>query len=285
MKSAIWGIVGSIIVAAMAACAHVAAPPVKFDAVTLPGTGDSTDLLRDLARAYTARYPDRQVVVPNSTGSDGGVRVVGTGEAPIGRVARLPQPEERAKYGEFKYTEFARVPVAFVVSRRAGVRDLSEQQICDIYRGHVSNWKDVGGADLPIDVQERPDDGSNKQTIRRNMACFTRLTVTPRAHFNLRNLDLVASMKTFAGAVGFMPLAEAQLHALDVITVDGVAPEQPQYKLAIGLGFVYKTALSLSIQAFLDYLETEPAQEIMRRSGHVPVAAGDTQHRGQARSR
>jgi phosphate transport system substrate-binding protein len=279
MKNAIRGFVAATAVVALAACATVAPAPARFEVVTLPGTGDSTDLLRELARSYTAQYPERQVVVPNSTGSDGGVRVVGTGEAPIGRVARLPQPAEREQYGEFSYIEFARVPVAFVVAPGAGVGNLTEAQICGIYRGEITNWKDVGGHDLAIDVQDRPDDGSNKQTIRKHMACFTQLTVTPAAHANLRNADLVASMKKFAGAIGFMPLAEAQLHGFSVVTVDGVGPDQAGYKFGIGLGFVYKQALSPSIQAFLGYLNTEPAQDIMRKTGHVPVAVAPARSR------
>src|SRR5207302_479932 len=54
----------------------------QLEPVTLPGTGDSQDLLRALAQNYTAELPDRTVVVPNSTGSDGGIKVVGTGESP-----------------------------------------------------------------------------------------------------------------------------------------------------------------------------------------------------------
>jgi phosphate transport system substrate-binding protein len=242
-----------------------------FEVVTLPGTGDSQDILRDLARHYMTQYPGREVVVPNSIGSDGGVRVVGTGEAPIGRVARRPTAEEQSKYGAFQYTEFARVPVAFVVSAQAGVRNLSEQQICDLYSGRITNWKAVGGKDLPVDVQARPEDGSNMRTIRQNMACFTNLEITPRAYANLRNADLVASMQTFAGAIGFMPLSEAEQHGFSIVTLDGVAPSVPQYKLGIGLGFVYKQALSPGIQAFMGYLKTTPAREIMRRTGHVPV--------------
>jgi Ethylbenzene dehydrogenase len=38
------------------------------------------------------------------------------------------------------------------------------------------------------------------------------------------------------------------------------------------LGFVYKKDLSPSIQEFITYLKTAPAQEIMRKTGHVPVA-------------
>ena len=242
-----------------------------FEPVTLPGTGDSTDVLRELAAAYTAQYPDRKVIVPNSIGSDGGVRVVGTGESPIGRVARKPTSEELAKFGEFKYTEFARVPVAFVVSPKAGVRNLTEAQICDIFSGRVSNWKHVGGNDLPIDVQSRPEDGSNMRTIRQHMACFTKLEITPTAHDNVRNPDLVASMKSFAGALGFMPLSEAELHGFQVITVDGIAPTTAKYKFGIGLGFVSKAAFSPSVRAFLDYLKTDAARAIMRKTGHVPV--------------
>ena len=239
--------------------------------MTLPGTGDSQDVLRDLARRYMAQYPDREVVVPQSIGSDGGVKVVGTGEAPIGRVARHPTAEEKAQYGEFQYVEFARVPVAFVVNAQAGVHNLSEQHICAIYSGRMTNWKEVGGNDLPIHVQARPEDGSNMKTIRKNMACFTNVSITPQAHGNLRNADLVASMQTLAGAIGFMPLSEAELHGFPMVTLDGVAPGMPQYKLGIGLGFVYQKPFSPSIQAFIDYLKTVPARDIMRQTGHVPV--------------
>jgi phosphate transport system substrate-binding protein len=271
MKTAIRAFISGVVFTTMVGCAHMAPPPAKFDVVALPGTGDSQDLLRALAQGYTVRYPERQVMVPDSIGSDGGVRVVGTGESPIGRVARLPNPEERAQYGALHYLEFARVPVAFVVTAQAGVRNLSEQQVCDIYSGRLTNWKDVGGNDLLIDVQARPEDGSNMRTIRKHLACFSKLDITPQAHFNLRNADLVNSMRTSAGAIGFMPLSEAQLHSYPPVALDGVAPSEPHYKLGIGLGFVYKDPLSPSIQAFIDYLKTKPAQKIMHQTGHVPV--------------
>ena len=257
----------ALAVGAMMVPAHGA----ELEPVTLPGTGDATDVLRELVVHYTAQYPERKVVVPNSIGSDGGVRVVGTGESPVGRVARKPTPEEVAKYGDFKYVEFARVPVAFVVSTKAGVKSLTEAQICDIYSGKIDNWKQAGGNDVPIDVQARPEDGSNARTIRANMPCFTKLEVTPAAHPNLRNPDLVDSMRKFPGAIGFMPLSEAEMHGFQIVTVDGLAPTSPKYKLGIGLGFVYKTDFAPGMKAFLEFLKTDIAKIIMRKTGHVPV--------------
>ena len=242
----------------------------QLEPVTLPGTGDSQDLLRALAQSYTAQFPDRTVVVPNSTGSDGGIKVVGTGESPIGRVSRLPDSQEVAKYGRLEYLEFSRVPVVFVVGAQAGVRNLSQQQICDLFSGRITNWKDVGGNDRLVDVQSRPN-GSNLQTIKKNVSCFAGLTVTPNANYNERNADLVASMKRFPGAIGFMPLSEAVLYGSEAVALDGVLSTMPNYPLGIGLGFVHKGALPAGVQAFLEYLKTESAHNVMRTTGHVPV--------------
>jgi len=270
MSQATRALILGVVLTIAAGCAG--ARSGQSDVVTLPGTGDSQDVLRALARGYLAQHSDRRVVVPDSIGSDGGIRVVGTGESPIGRVSRPPTAEEKTKYGDFRYVAFAGVSVTFVVGSQAGVRDLSEQQICDVFAGRLTNWKQAGGNDLPIEVQARPEDGSNMRTIRREMACFAKLQITPSARANLRNSDLVESMKQLPGAIGFMPLSEAKLHDFKVVTLDGVAPGTPDYKLGIALGFVYKKDLPPNIQEFIAYLKTVPAQEIMRKTGHVPVA-------------
>jgi phosphate transport system substrate-binding protein len=262
-------IAAGLVLAAATGCGS--APSTRQEVITLHGSGDSQDVLRGLARGYLARHAERRVLVPDSIGSDGGIRVVGTGEFPVGRVARRPTAEEKTEFGELKYVEFARVPVAFVVGNGAGVHDLSERHVCDIFRRDIINWKELGGEDRPIVVQARPEDGSNMRAIRKHMACFADVPKPPRGRFNLRNADLVASMKTYPGAIGFMPLSEALLHGYQVVTIDGVAPTAPEYKLTIGLGLVYKKSLPRSYQAFVDYLDSPGAREIMRETGHVPV--------------
>src|SRR5206468_1500796 len=172
-------VAAGIILAALSVCPPQARA-AELEAVTLPGTGDSQDLLRALAQSYAAQYPGRQVTVPHP-------------------------------------------------------------------------------------------DGSNLQTIRKNLRCFAELQVTPKAHFNEHNADLVASMKTFRGAIGFMPLSEVVLHGYQAVTLDGTPATASAYPLGIGLGFVHRDELSPGTRAFLDYVETEPARDIMRKTGHVPV--------------
>src|SRR3989442_6092228 len=103
-------VAAGIILAALSVCPPQARA-AELEAVTLPGTGDSQDLLRALAQSYAAQYPGRQVTVPNSIGSDGRVRVVGTGESPIRRVAPLPNAAGVGKHGQFQYLGFGRCPL------------------------------------------------------------------------------------------------------------------------------------------------------------------------------
>ncbi len=252
-------------------CAHMEPQSATVGPITLPGTGDSQDLLRAIADSYTKHYPERRVAVPDSIDSGGGIKAVGMGTAPIGRVSRLPHAEERKQYGSFQYLEFARVPVAFVVDSTSGVKNLTSQQLCDVFSGRVTNWQDVGGKDLPVAVQSRPDQGSNMQAMRKHIDCFRTLEIAPTARFNLRNANLVDSMKIYVGAIGFMPLSEAKHHGFSTVTFDGVAPAASDYKLSISLGFVYKKSPSSSLQAFIDYLKTKPAETIIRQTGHIPT--------------
>lgn len=271
MKKTI-GILASGLMLSLLGCAQMAPQQqAELQTITLPGTGDSTDILRELAQSYSAKYPERQVIIPDSISTDGGIRVVGEGKFDVARIARLPNAEEIAKWGNYKYVEFAKIPVAFVVTADAGVTDLDEQQICDIMTGQVTNWKEVGGNDLAIDVQSRPDIGSNMQAIRKHIECAKDLVVTSKATYQYRNGDLVNGMKTLPGAIGYMPLSEALINDIPTVSLNGVAPDEPSYKLGIGLGFTWIKPMPQEATAFIEYLQSEEAQQTMRLTGHTPV--------------
>jgi phosphate transport system substrate-binding protein len=241
--------------------------------LVIPGTGDSQDLLRALGAAYQATYRDAVVDIPDSTGSAGGIESAGRGLTPLGRTAVRPGLADQERYGGLTYREFARVPVVFVVAGDVRVRSLSPGQVCAIYAGFITSWRDVGGADLAIVVQTRPEDGSNMRALRDKLACFHDLAVTPAGHFNLRNADLVASMRDTAGALGFMPLSEARLHRFATLRLDGVDANADDYPLWIALALVHKGPLTGAARRFVEFLASPVGEAVMRSTGHVPIRA------------
>lgn len=262
------------VVVALALCllsvAGASAQPA--DTLVIPGTGDSQDLLRELAALYQSQT-GKLVEIPDSTGSSGGIESAGTGATPLGRTAVRPSVADHQKHGGLYYRELARVPVVFVTHERVGLTALTEQQLCDIYSGKLTNWSAFGGPDAAIRVQTRPEDGSNMVAIREKIACFKDLKLLAAGEPNERNADLVASIGSKPGAIGFMPLSEARKHKFRYVKLGTKDPNARDYSVWISLGFVHKApALEGNAKAFLDWLATDPAQAIIRRD-HIPVLA------------
>lgn len=75
---------------------------------------------------------------------------------------------DQVQYGKDKGIEFELTPIGreafvFIVNKNNPVDNLTMDQLKDIYNGKTTNWKDVGGANRPINVVQR-NQGSGSQT-------------------------------------------------------------------------------------------------------------------------
>ena len=76
--------------------------------------------------------------------------------------------DEQVQYGldngvELELTPIGREAFVFLVNKNNPVDNLSMAQLKDIYTGKITNWKQVGGANRPINVVQR-NKGSGSQT-------------------------------------------------------------------------------------------------------------------------
>ena len=76
--------------------------------------------------------------------------------------------DEQVQYGldkgvELQLTPIGREAFVFLVNKNNPVDNLSIQQLKDIFTGKITNWKDVGGMNRPINVVQR-NKGSGSQT-------------------------------------------------------------------------------------------------------------------------
>lgn len=76
--------------------------------------------------------------------------------------------KEQVQYGLDKGVELETIPIGreafvFIINSNNPVDNLSMQQLRDIYAGRITNWKEVGGANRPINVVQR-NKGSGSQT-------------------------------------------------------------------------------------------------------------------------
>jgi len=76
--------------------------------------------------------------------------------------------DEQVQYGldkgvELELTPIGREAFVFLINKKNPVDNLSMEQLKNIYNGKITNWKDVGGPNRPINVVQR-NQGSGSQT-------------------------------------------------------------------------------------------------------------------------
>src|SRR6202048_1207257 len=238
--------------------------------LSVVGTGDGIDLLRALGAAYTAAHPDTNVIVPPSIGSGGGIAAVGSGKEALGRIAR-PLSDSEKEAGLVAIPVF-RLPSAFFVHRSAGVDSLTSAQLADIYRGKITNWRDVGGSDARVRVVRREDQDSTLLVLRQSMPGWKDLVITDKSKTAVTTQDCVSSVKEVEGGIGFGPFTKALEQELTVLKIDGHFPTEAGYPSAVTLSFVHKGAgITPDAKRFIAYVKDQQARTVLTSMGGVPV--------------
>ncbi len=117
------------------------------------GSTTFAELIQGLEKDFVKEHPDARVKVLGRT-SAFGFQALLNRECDIVMAARKPTDVER-RLAERKHLQWAGVRVAWgnvaVISHPgASVSELTVDQLRKIYTGEYNNWKELGGADLPI---------------------------------------------------------------------------------------------------------------------------------------
>lgn len=237
--------------------------------VTIVGTGDGVAILKNIGEAFS-KANGGKINVPDSIGSGGGIKAVGSDEAKIARVARKLKDKE-APLG-LSYTAFATIPTVFCVNSEVGVDNLSAKQVTDIYAGVITDWKDVGGKSEPIRIVRREDGDSSLEALQKSFPGFKDITITDKAKTAMKTSEMVEIVTGKAGTIGFGPLDVAQEHKMKVVKIDGKAPTDPGYPTAITMAFVYKEANNTgSLKQFVEFATSSAAHEAISQKGGIPI--------------
>lgn len=142
----------------LAACAGQPNTPEGGSAVPTAyienkGSDTIVNLALAWAERYQALYPHVRISVTGG-GSGTGIAALINGTVDIANASRTIKPEEmdaaKANGTDPYEIVIARDAIAVIINPNNPVKDLTLQQISDIYSGKISNWREVGGEDRPI---------------------------------------------------------------------------------------------------------------------------------------
>ena len=208
----------------------------------------------------------------NATGSGTGIKAVKDETCDIGLSSRYLKDSEKAE--GLKETILAIDGIAIIVHTDNPVADLTVEQISSIFKGEITNWKEVGGSDGEIVLIGREENSGTRDGFE--SITDTEGTCKYRQELTSNGAVLTAVAEN-PNAVGYVSLSSVK-DTVKAISVGGVAPSEASIKdgsYAVQRPFVLVTkegvALSETAQAFFDFATSSAANEIITTAGVVPV--------------
>ncbi|MCR5665201.1 MAG: phosphate ABC transporter substrate-binding protein [Eubacterium sp.] len=238
--------------------------------IALAGSTSMEKLCESLSEGFMAKYPGVTVTV-EYTGSSAGIESLAAGSADIGDASRNLEEEEIANGAVENIVAID--GIAVVTDPENTVTNVTKEQLISIYKGEITNWKELGGEDEAIVVIGR-EAGSGTR------GAFEELLEIEDACKYAQELDstgaAMAKVASTPGAIGYVSL-DAVDDSVKSLTLDDVAATEENITAGdylLSRPFVMATNGEITeqnelVQAWFEYLESEEGQSIVTGAGLI----------------
>ena len=196
-----------------------------------------------------------------------------------------PSPEqiEEAKSNgtEFIFTPIGDEAFVFFTHKDNPVDSLTIEQVKGIYSGEITNWKEVGGKNIPIKAYQR-NSGSGSQSMMERFMGDTSLMTPPKHQIqDLMSgiIDRVTDYQNRNSAIGFSYryylTGIMENPKVKVLKINGIAPTNENvrngsYPIRTPIYAVtYEGQENENVETFLDWVLGPQGQELLEKSGYV----------------
>ena len=246
------------------------------------GSDTLLPLTQELAEQYLEKHPESEIIV---TGGGSGVGIAALPE----NTTDIAMASRRIKFGEkMKFAEIgldarevivAYDALAVVVNPSNPVDSLTREQLEAIFRGKITNWKEVGGEDWKIVVYSRETSSGTyeffKESVLDNKNYMSSVLSMPATG------AIIQSVKQTKGAIGYIGLAYLNrfVKPLSVSYDGGRHYAEPSvrtaadgsYPIVRPLYYYYDAEKESVVSPFVSYVLSDEGQASVLEQGFVPM--------------
>lgn len=245
------------------------------DRVVIKGSTTVLPITQKGAEIFMKKNPGVSIVIEGS-GSGNGIKAILDGTCDIANSSREMKEGEFAKAKE-SGVDVEEIVVAYdmivpVVHPSNPIKNLTVAQLKAIYKGEITNWKDLGGKDQSIVVISR-DTSSGTYEVWSEMV-MKKEDVFPRALLQASNgaiVNVIANNERAIGYIGFGYLNDS----VKSLTVNDVIPtlangKSGKFPISRKLYmYVNKKKYSANTKKFVRYLLSKEGQKAVEEAGFI----------------
>lgn len=245
--------------------------------ITISGSDTLVNLAQAWAEEFGTENPGVMISVKGG-GSGNGIAALINKTVDFADASREIKEEEitqaQANGVEPVTTVVAKDGVVIIVNSSNAVADITKENLGKVYRGEITNWKDLGGADAPIVLLSRDSSsgtyGFMQDEVVGSDGKFAKST---------RNLQstqaIVDEVSKNANSIGYIGLGYENA-SIKPITVDGVESNvdtvlDGSYPLSRSLNMISNGDPAGVDKSYIDWILSPAGQKIVADQGFVPL--------------
>lgn len=247
----------------------------------IKGSDTVLPLTQTLSEIYMNQHPEATITVTGG-GSGVGISALLDGTTDIAMASRRIKFSEKMKLKQ-SHHEPCEVVVAYdalavIVNPQNPVKQLTREQLEAIFRGKITNWKEVGGEDAKIIVYSRETSSGTyeffKESVLQNKNYMSGVLSMPATG------AIIQSVSQTRGAIGYVGLAylNPMIKALAVSYDGGKNYVYPSVESAVSkkypvvrpLYYYYDKANEAAVMPFIQYIESAQGQAETLKLGFIP---------------
>jgi phosphate transport system substrate-binding protein len=207
-------------------CLPVASGEGALSAVQLRGSGTVMGLMQQVAEAYMSERSDAAISITGG-GTDRAIEALIDGTCQVAMASAEPNAELMMR-AEQKGVHLSSQVIAFdaivlFISPENPVSGLTIDQLRGIYSGEIVNWKEVGGADLPVELVSRGKSSGTYEGFKHLV--LGEDAILPTAALEMDSIPERQYVAAHPGAIGFASFSYVD-SSVKPLTIEGVAPSE-----------------------------------------------------------
>ncbi|MFZ5446410.1 MAG: phosphate ABC transporter substrate-binding protein [Myxococcota bacterium] len=243
--------------------------------VTIKGSDTMVILTQRWAETFMKKKPEVKLQVTGG-GSGTGLAALISGSTDLATSSRSIKDAEKAKLPGVVEVPVARDGVTFFVHESNPVQALTVEQLKGIYLGDITNWKDVGGPNLPIALYSRESSSGTYVFVKEHV--LGNEDFAPQAQTLPGTAAVVNAVAKEKAGIGYGGAAYAKgVRELKVkVGKDDVEPtlaniRAGKYPLSRQLFFYLRAKPAGDAAAFIDFCLSDEGQKLVEAVGYFPI--------------